>query len=78
KGYPVALATFTALVAGSAGALDFESLPVLLGVSFVGFVTAEDQTAAKRPLDHNKRLPFRLRLGIDGAPADPGKVETAG
>ncbi|ARM14282.1 MULTISPECIES: LysE family translocator [Rhizobium] len=41
KGYPVALATFTALVAGSAGALDFEALPVLLGVSFVGFVTAD-------------------------------------
>lgn len=41
KGYPVALATFTALVAGSAGALHFEALPVLLGVSFVGFVTAD-------------------------------------
>ncbi|OWV67094.1 lysine transporter LysE [Rhizobium sp. R634] len=41
KGYPVALATFTALVAGSAGALDFEALPVLLAVSFLGFVTAD-------------------------------------
>jgi threonine/homoserine/homoserine lactone efflux protein len=40
KGYPVALATFTALVAGSAGALQFSALPVLLGVSFVGFLTA--------------------------------------
>jgi threonine/homoserine/homoserine lactone efflux protein len=41
KGYPVALATFTALVAGSAGALDFEALPMLLSISFVGFVTAD-------------------------------------
>ncbi|SCW71500.1 Threonine/homoserine/homoserine lactone efflux protein [Rhizobium mongolense subsp. loessense] len=41
KGYPVALATFTALVAGSAGALDFEALPLLLSVSFLGFVTAD-------------------------------------
>ena len=41
KGYPVALATFTALVAGSAGALDFQALPLLLSVSFVGFVVAD-------------------------------------
>jgi threonine/homoserine/homoserine lactone efflux protein len=40
KGYPVALATFTALVAGSAGALQFNALPVLLGISFIGFLTA--------------------------------------
>ena len=41
KGYPVALATFTALVASSAGALDFAVLPQLLGVSFVGFIVAD-------------------------------------
>jgi threonine/homoserine/homoserine lactone efflux protein len=41
KGYPVALATFTALVAGSAGALTFSALPMLLSVSFTGFVTAD-------------------------------------
>jgi threonine/homoserine/homoserine lactone efflux protein len=41
KGYPVALATFTALVAGSAGALQFSALPMLLSVSFTGFVTAD-------------------------------------
>jgi threonine/homoserine/homoserine lactone efflux protein len=41
KGYPVALATFTALVAGSSGALDFAALPLMLCVSFVGFVTAD-------------------------------------
>lgn len=41
KGYPVALATFTALVAGSAGALQFSAMPVLLGVAFLGFLTAD-------------------------------------
>ncbi len=41
KGYPVALATFTALVAGSAGALTFSALPLLLAVSFAGFITAD-------------------------------------
>ncbi|AYG60834.1 LysE family translocator [Rhizobium jaguaris] len=41
KGYPVALATFTALVAGSAGALTFSALPLLLAISLVGFITAD-------------------------------------
>jgi len=41
KGYPVALATFTALLASSANALDFEALPALLGVSFFGFLLAD-------------------------------------
>lgn len=41
KGYPVALATFTALLAGSSNALDFEALPALLAVSFLGFVLAD-------------------------------------
>lgn len=41
KGYPVALATFTALLAGSSNALDFEALPTLLGVSFFGFLVAD-------------------------------------
>jgi threonine/homoserine/homoserine lactone efflux protein len=41
KGYPVALATFTALVAGSASALQFDTLPVLLAVSFLGFIVAD-------------------------------------
>lgn len=41
KGYPVALATFTALLAGSANALDFDALPALLGVSFLGFLVAD-------------------------------------
>lgn len=41
KGYPVALATFTALLASSANALEFEALPALLGVSLVGFLVAD-------------------------------------
>jgi len=41
KGYPVALATFTALLAGSSNALDFDALPALLGVSFFGFLIAD-------------------------------------
>lgn len=41
KGYPVALATFTALLAGSADALDFQALPVLLLVSLLGFLVAD-------------------------------------
>ncbi|MDO9416549.1 LysE family translocator [Pararhizobium sp.] len=41
KGYPVALATFTALLASSANALDFEALPALLAVSLLGFLVAD-------------------------------------
>ena len=41
KGYPVALATFTALLAGQADRLDFASLPVLLGASLAGFLVAD-------------------------------------
>ena len=41
KGYPVALATFTALLAGSSEALDFAGLPILLAVSLLGFLTAD-------------------------------------
>jgi threonine/homoserine/homoserine lactone efflux protein len=41
KGYPVALATFTALLAGEADALSFSNLPLLVAVSFVGFIVAD-------------------------------------
>lgn len=41
KGYPVALATFTALLAGQAELLDFASLPPLLAASFLGFLAAD-------------------------------------
>jgi len=41
KGYPVALATFTALLASSSNALEFKALPTLLGASFCGFLIAD-------------------------------------
>ncbi|OJU96514.1 MAG: lysine transporter LysE [Shinella sp. 65-6] len=41
KGYPVALATFTALLASSSNALDFQALPFLLSASLVGFLLAD-------------------------------------
>lgn len=41
KGYPVALATFTALLASSSDALEFSGLPMLLAVSLLGFLTAD-------------------------------------
>lgn len=41
KGYPVALATFTALLASSSSALDFSALPILLAMSFFGFLIAD-------------------------------------
>jgi threonine/homoserine/homoserine lactone efflux protein len=41
KGYPVALATFTALVGGVADTLSFSNLPALVAVSFLGFLTAD-------------------------------------
>lgn len=41
KSYPVALAMFTALFAGEAGALSFDALPALLAAAFVGFLVAD-------------------------------------
>jgi threonine/homoserine/homoserine lactone efflux protein len=41
KGYPVALATLTALVGGSAGSLEFMSLPPLLLASLAGFLAGD-------------------------------------
>jgi len=41
KGYPVAVATFTALLAGQAAHLDWQALPPLLGAACVGFLSAD-------------------------------------
>jgi threonine/homoserine/homoserine lactone efflux protein len=41
KAYPVAVAMFTALLAGQAAALDWTSLPPLLGAACIGFVAAD-------------------------------------
>ncbi|MGO8190167.1 LysE family translocator, partial [Rhizobium leguminosarum] len=52
----------------------FDLLGLACGFYLAWIGDAEDQTATKRPLEHNKRLPFRFRLGIDGAPTDPSEV----
>lgn len=41
KGYPVAVATFTALLAGQAEHLDWAALPPLLGAASCGFLLAD-------------------------------------
>ncbi len=41
KGYPVAVATFTALLAGQADQLGWASLPPLLAAACVGFLAAD-------------------------------------
>ena len=41
KAYPVAVATFTALLAGSRDALGWDSLPGLLGAACLGFIFAD-------------------------------------
>jgi threonine/homoserine/homoserine lactone efflux protein len=41
KSYPVALATFTALLGGGAGALAWSALPALLAAACVGFLAAD-------------------------------------
>jgi threonine efflux protein len=41
KSYPVALATFTALLSGEAGRLSWSSLPALLGAACLGFILGD-------------------------------------
>jgi threonine/homoserine/homoserine lactone efflux protein len=41
KGYPVAIAMFTALLSGYAGALDWQALPKLLAAACGGFLAAD-------------------------------------
>jgi len=41
KAYPVAVAMFTALLAGHTASLDWGALPSMLGAACVGFVTAD-------------------------------------
>lgn len=56
KGYPVALATFTALLAGQADALTFANLPLILAVSFLGFLVADAILVGVIGLDAVRRL----------------------
>jgi threonine/homoserine/homoserine lactone efflux protein len=41
KGYPVAIAMFTALLSGSADKLSWSALPILLAAACVGFIVAD-------------------------------------
>ena len=41
KGYPVAVATFTALLAGQADALSWAAFPALLAAAFIGYLGAD-------------------------------------
>ncbi len=41
KGYPVAIAMFTALLSSSADTLSWSAFPALLGAAFVGFIVAD-------------------------------------
>jgi len=41
KAYPVSIAMFTALLAGSADTLDWSALPALLAAACVGFILAD-------------------------------------
>jgi threonine/homoserine/homoserine lactone efflux protein len=41
KGYPVAIAMFTALLSGSAAGLDWSAFPMLLGAACAGFILAD-------------------------------------
>ena len=41
KGYPVAIAMFTALLSGSGAALDWSALPALLAAACLGFAVAD-------------------------------------
>ncbi|QRM53471.1 LysE family translocator [Sinorhizobium sp. BG8] len=64
KGYPVALATFTALLASSSNALDFHALPLLLAVSFFGFLTADVILIGIIGAAHVRRFYRRHELAI--------------
>ena len=41
KGYPVAVATFTSLLAGRSQDLSWERMPLLLLAAFIGFILAD-------------------------------------
>lgn len=64
KGYPVAVATFTALLAGHAAALDWHALPALLGAACVGFLAADAVLIALAGAAGVRRLYRRHELWI--------------
>ena len=64
KGYPVAVATFTALLAGHAAELDWHALPPLLGAASVGFLLADAILIALAGAARVRRLYRRHELWI--------------
>jgi threonine/homoserine/homoserine lactone efflux protein len=66
KAYPVAVATFTALLAGrgDAGALTWQALPFLLGAAIVGFLAADAILVAVIGAGAVRRLYRRHELWI--------------
>ncbi len=64
KGYPVAVATFTALLAGHARELDWHALPPLIGAACVGFLAADCILIAIAGAARVRRLYARHELWI--------------
>lgn len=64
KGYPVALATFTALLAGHAAELDWRALPPLLAAACTGFLAADCVLIAIAGAARVRRLYRRHELWI--------------
>ncbi|HLZ66497.1 MAG TPA: LysE family translocator [Aliidongia sp.] len=67
KSYPVALATFTALLGGQAAALSWASMPALLGAAFVGFLAADAVLIAIIGASTVRRVYRRYELWITRA-----------
>jgi threonine/homoserine/homoserine lactone efflux protein len=67
KAYPVALATFTALLAGHAAALDWSMLPMLMLLSFIGGVAAYAILLGVVGTSQVRRLYLRHELAITRA-----------
>ncbi len=64
KGYPVAVATFTALLASHAAELDWHALPPLLGAACIGFLCADVVLIAIAGAARVRRLYRRHELWI--------------
>ncbi len=64
KGYPVAVATFTAMLAGHAAELGWSALPALLGAACVGFLCGDVVLIATAGAPRVRRLYRRHELWI--------------
>lgn len=64
KGYPVAVATFTALLAGHAAELDWRALPPLLAAACVGFLAGDCVLIWIAGSGHVRRLYQRHEIWI--------------